>query len=123
MPWGDRTGPNGMGPMTGRGLGYCTGHSAPGHMNPAPGRGMGRRGVWGRGFYGGGRGWRHSFWATGLPGWSRGVRGPMAYGATDVPAPEQEAEYLNSHAKWLENELKAIRKRLDELNKEKKEEK
>ena len=25
MPGGDRTGPLGMGPMTGRGLGYCTG--------------------------------------------------------------------------------------------------
>ncbi|NPA39927.1 MAG: DUF5320 domain-containing protein, partial [Thermodesulfobacteria bacterium] len=25
MPWGDRTGPLGMGPRTGRGLGYCSG--------------------------------------------------------------------------------------------------
>jgi hypothetical protein len=25
MPWGDRTGPAGMGPLTGRGLGYCAG--------------------------------------------------------------------------------------------------
>ncbi|MCD6382905.1 MAG: DUF5320 domain-containing protein, partial [Thermoplasmata archaeon] len=25
MPWGDGTGPMGMGPMTGRGAGYCSG--------------------------------------------------------------------------------------------------
>ncbi|MEA1871201.1 MAG: DUF5320 family protein, partial [Candidatus Bipolaricaulota bacterium] len=33
MPRGDRTGPGGMGPMTGRGAGYCSGSAAPGFMN------------------------------------------------------------------------------------------
>ena len=28
MPRGDGTGPMGMGPMTGRGMGYCTGYSS-----------------------------------------------------------------------------------------------
>ena len=59
MPWGDRTGPGGMGPMTGRGAGYCAGYPTPGYMNPGQGRGFGRgmgRGMgWGRGR--GGRGW------------------------------------------------------------------
>ncbi|MCK4238634.1 MAG: DUF5320 domain-containing protein, partial [Candidatus Lokiarchaeota archaeon] len=27
MPGGDRTGPGGLGPMTGRALGYCAGYS------------------------------------------------------------------------------------------------
>ncbi|MFW6102913.1 MAG: DUF5320 domain-containing protein, partial [Chloroflexota bacterium] len=36
MPWGDGTGPAGMGPMTGRGLGYCSGYGAPGFYS-APG--------------------------------------------------------------------------------------
>jgi hypothetical protein len=30
MPGGDRTGPRGMGPMTGKGAGYCTGYDIPG---------------------------------------------------------------------------------------------
>jgi hypothetical protein len=39
MPFGDGTGPRGMGPMTGRGAGYCAGFSRPGFTNPIPGRG------------------------------------------------------------------------------------
>ena len=38
MPRGDRTGPAGMGPMTGRAAGYCAGYPAPGYMNPYRGR-------------------------------------------------------------------------------------
>ena len=30
MPWGDRTGPLGQGPMTGRGRGFCKGVGQPG---------------------------------------------------------------------------------------------
>ena len=48
MPGGDRTGPWGAGPMTGRGVGICAGYDMPGYMNPAFGRGSGRG--WGRGF-------------------------------------------------------------------------
>jgi len=39
MPQGDRTGPNGAGPRTGRGLGYCTGNT------PLPRAGFGRGGL------------------------------------------------------------------------------
>ena len=71
MPFGDGTGPRGLGPMTGRGAGFCAGFGAPGFANPMPGyahpygyahlapvspgfgRGLGRG--FGRGF---GRGWR-----------------------------------------------------------------
>lgn len=50
MPGGDRTGPMGMGPMTGRGAGYCAGFNTPGFVNPVPRMGMAfRRGA---GFYG-----------------------------------------------------------------------
>ncbi len=48
MPRGDRTGPNGFGPRTGRGLGYCNGYSTPGYITDG-GIGLGRG-------YGGGRG-------------------------------------------------------------------
>jgi len=40
MPAGDRTGPLGLGPMTGRAAGYCAGYPVPGLMNPIPGRGL-----------------------------------------------------------------------------------
>lgn len=34
MPRGDKTGPRGQGPKTGRGLGYCTGNKTAGSANP-----------------------------------------------------------------------------------------
>ncbi|MFO8019807.1 MAG: DUF5320 domain-containing protein [Promethearchaeia archaeon] len=33
MPRGDQTGPTGQGPMTGRGLGICSGSATPGFVN------------------------------------------------------------------------------------------
>ncbi|MCK4407322.1 MAG: DUF5320 domain-containing protein, partial [Bacteroidales bacterium] len=53
MPGGDKTGPEGFGPMTGRRMGYCVGNDRPGFANLTPGYGRG----FGRGFRGGfGRG-------------------------------------------------------------------
>jgi hypothetical protein len=78
MPRGDGTGPAGMGPMTGRGAGYCAGYPTPGYMNPGFGRG-----VWGGGYWGGrggGRGYRNWYRATGLPGWQRASMGMPAWG-------------------------------------------
>lgn len=115
MPRGDRTGPAGLGPMTGRAAGYCAGYGIPGYMNPVPGRGfLG----WGRGFGGGGRGWRHWFYATGLPGWMRfrsyGI--PYWYGAPlQKPDPEMEKRFLREQAEMIQSELDAIKKRLSEL--------
>jgi len=47
MPRGDRTGPSGKGPKTGRGLGFCTGNKSAGFTKPRTrpfaGRGQGRR--------------------------------------------------------------------------------
>ena len=50
MPRGDKTGPNGMGQITGRGMGYCNGYNSPGYTNPNFGREF--RGGCGRGFGG-----------------------------------------------------------------------
>jgi hypothetical protein len=126
MPRGDRTGPMGMGPMTGRGAGYCAGYGVPGYANVAPGFGFGLG--WGRGWGGGGRGrrWRHWFHATGLPGWARfgyaPAWGPLPAGAygpyAAPPAPEQEAEYLRTQAEWLQEQLDAISQRIAELEQE-----
>ncbi len=41
MPRGDGTGPEGKGPMTGRGLGNCSSDNAAGNV-PVGGRGLGR---------------------------------------------------------------------------------
>jgi len=38
MPFGDGTGPAGLGPMTGRAAGFCAGFGVPGYMNPFAGR-------------------------------------------------------------------------------------
>ena len=46
MPRGDRTGPEGRGPMTGRRMGLCAGYNIPGFENQRFGRGQGiRRGL------------------------------------------------------------------------------
>ncbi len=114
MPRGDRTGPAGMGPMTGRGAGYCAGFDRPGYANPAVG-GFGGRGFWGGG--GGGRGWRNMYYATGLPGWARAGYPPVAplgYGYP-APAPIDEAEALKAQADALANQLEAIKARLADL--------
>ncbi len=113
MPRGDRTGPMGMGPMTGRAAGYCAGYPVQGYMNPGPGFGPGM----GRGWRGGGRGWRNMYYATGLPGWARfgyaapGVVPPV-YGA---PTAEQEVGTLKTQADLLQKQLDAINRRLEEL--------
>ena len=128
MPAGDGTGPMGMGPMTGRAAGFCAGYDAPGYANVIPGRGVGRRG-----WRGGGRGWRHRYYATGLPGWMRcgfgwpappiaaaWGAGPWAYGAA-APGPmprEQELQALKDHAEALKAELDQISARIEEIEKE-----
>ena len=42
MPKGDKTGPEGKGPKTGRGLGYCNGNDKPGNESDQPRQGMAR---------------------------------------------------------------------------------
>jgi len=117
VPRGDRTGPMGMGAMTGRSAGYCTGFGRAGYANPVPGRnwgmGFGRgREAAGRGFGGGGHGWRHWFYATGLPRW-------MRFGGRAAPypklEPDAEKEALKSEATALQSELDSVKKRLEEL--------
>ena len=118
MPRGDGTGPIGMGPMTGRGAGYCAGYNAPGFSNPIPGRGF-RAG--GRGsFGGGGHGWRNMYYATGVHGWARFGGAPYAtpYGAQPyMPqiTPEQELDYLKDQAEYFKGALEDIKKRIDEM--------
>lgn len=120
MPGGDRSGPMGRGPMTGRGAGFCSGSGVAGFMNRGGGGG-------GRGR--GGRGWRNMFYATGQPGWARAgiVPAPQAPNAPVephvAPAPaahqspvrEQELDALKQQAEQAASVLQDIRRRIDEL--------
>ena len=124
MPRGDGTGPMGLGPMTGRAAGYCAGYNVPGYMNPVPGRGAigwgGGRGF-GRG-RGGPRGWRHWYYATGMPGWQRASLGYPAFGAGGYPyapnfTPKEEMDMLKDQAQILKQQLQDIQEHISTLEK------
>lgn len=127
MPRGDASGPRGMGPMTGRGAGYCAGYGVPGYMNPAGGGGFGYGRGYGRGF-GFGRGFGRGYgraWAGAAPQ-ALGYAAPYPpYGYAPVeaapPAPtrEQELDMLESQAKGFQQTLDDIRKRISDLESEK----
>lgn len=123
MPRGDGTGPMGMGPMTGRGAGFCTGFTGPGYASAGPGRGFIGGDPRGQGYPqgGAGRGFRcrNQFYATGLPFWARGN---PAWGARQYTPPPvdtaTEIEALKAEAAGLESALRKILQRLEELTKE-----
>ena len=116
MPGGDRTGPAGLGPMTGRAAGYCAGYATPGFTNPFPGRG----------FWGGGRGKHRWSYPTVLFGpWHFGAgypayRGAAPYGTpfTPVQNQEQELDMLKDQAQHFEEALVGINKCITELEAE-----
>ncbi|NLC76414.1 MAG: DUF5320 domain-containing protein [Clostridia bacterium] len=118
MPRGDRSGPAGLGPMTGRAAGYCAGFPMPGFLNSFIGRLRGKwggYGPWGCG-RGGGMGWRRAgfFGPVGYPG----PVSPYAGMGYDTAA---EAAALSREAEFLKQQLGAIESRLEQLEKEKKE--
>jgi len=124
MPGGDRTGPLGLGPGTGWGMGYCYGYPVAGYANPAGGRwfgfgrGWGRGMGWGRGGFGRGRG----FWRGGAYpyAYNPGVYSYASYGYPDAPniTPQQEADMLREEAKSMQDEIKSINERIAELESE-----
>ena len=136
MPGGDRTGPLGGGPRTGRAAGYCAGYGMPGYMNPIPGggfgfgygagfRGAGQGGIpWGGGrghAWGGGRGRGRGFWGGGW--YPQPYSDPYAYPMPPY-APQmtrdQEIEELKAQAEYFKTAMKDIENRLNELAKEEK---
>ncbi|NQS97966.1 MAG: DUF5320 domain-containing protein [candidate division Zixibacteria bacterium] len=126
MPRGDRTGPVGAGPMTGKAAGYCAGYNTPGYMNPMPGRGWGGRG----GFRGAGRGgipWgggRGRAWGGGRgPGWYAGGYPPYHELPTVEVPRETEIQDLKAQAEYFKSALTEIKNRLDELSRQESENK
>ncbi|MCD6495890.1 MAG: DUF5320 domain-containing protein [Candidatus Aenigmarchaeota archaeon] len=108
MPGGDRTGPAGLGPMTGRRAGYCSGSDTPGYATAPWNEGFGRG--FGAGF-GRGRGNRYWARATGLPGWQR-----TAYPSVPVPQKTQDAD-TKAEISSLREQLKKLQEKIDELKK------
>ena len=109
MPGGDRTGPQGDGPRTGRGLGYCADNDQPGYASPQQGQGFGfRRGGWGNRRS---RGWRNRSNAGFWPGRGRG-------GFDIIPnAQDQDIGSLKAQLQELQNTLKEVQNRLDQFEK------
>ncbi|NLJ81027.1 MAG: DUF5320 domain-containing protein [Firmicutes bacterium] len=105
MPYGDGTGPAGMGPLSGRRLGFCAGYGSPGYANPIGGRG--RRGP------GYGRGWGYGRFA-GAGMWA-GDAGPFPGGRQFSAGVVDEKQMLTAEAKMLQENLAAIQARLKAL--------
>ena len=94
MPGGDRTGPEGRGPRTGRAMGYCSGNDRPGYMEPGfRGRGFGRG-------FGAGRGFGRRVYIEEQP---------------IEMAKEQKKKVLEAEAAEIEAELNAVKKELKDL--------
>lgn len=130
MPFGDRTGPLGMGPRTGRAAGFCSGFGMPGYANAVPGRGrsgFGRDWGRGRGWFGRGYGRRNWYGATGLPGWARAGYGYPPFAGTGYPygtefTAKEEMDFLKGQAEFLKQQLDEIQNRISSLEKAKAEE-
>ena len=115
MPGGNGTGPGGMGPMTGRGAGFCAGYAVPGYANPVGGRGYGMGFGRGRGM-GRGRGFGRGFGRAGT-GYGMPAYGGVSFAPT--VAPQQELDSLKDQAEYLEDALDGIKKRIEELDSQK----
>ena len=105
MPGGDGTGPTGLGPRSGRSVGFCAGYPHPGYVNTGFRRGVGR----GQGI-GRGRRYYQRYWMHPRP-FFRGV--------TPQINQEQEKSHLENMIKELEEEIKSLQNRIQELSKEK----
>jgi hypothetical protein len=109
MARGDRRGPEGRGPMTGKGAGFCSGNNAPGFMNRAHRGGMGYGMSLGSRGMGMGRGMGRGFGFNAYP-----PRGGDYY----YPNAVDEREMLKAEAEGLKRNLEIITSRLEELEKE-----
>ncbi len=90
MPRGNRTGPTGMGPQTGRGMGPCSGNTFPGYTWPGPGQGFGR---------------------------GRGIRRGWGFFSVPQVLPQEELQILKTQAQALADQQKQIAQRIDDLEK------
>ena len=97
MPRGDGTGPMGLGSMTGRAAGYCSGYSTPGFANAGTGRraGFGLR-----------RGYKNPY--CGAWGYSY-----SSYPYASEITSQEEKQILKNEAERLKARLKDLQNRMD----------
>lgn len=109
MPGGDRTGPEGLGRMTGRKMGLCTGNDTPGYNNPPviPGRGYGRGA--GRGFN------RGANRGRGL-GFGPGFRNRAVWDDNDEYTDPSIRTSVEKEIRMLRDQVNALEKKLSERN-------
>ena len=115
MPGGDRRGPSGQGPKTGKGRGLCTGSENTRDLNASPGTGFGRgfgRGS-GRGFGNGMRNGMRNFKRIGR-GFGCGFF-PGVATQNISNADKNEMEILKQEAQMMENSLDSIKERISQL--------
>ena len=118
MPGGDRTGPRGLGSMTGRALGYCAGYDIPGYSR-GPGLGLGRGYEGGSGVGDGrGRGWRRGggrafggFWGYRAPSYAPTIVQPPVYGPPTTP--EAQLNMLKQEKQYLDSEMERIKSTIE----------
>ena len=111
MPRGDKSGPDGRGPITGRGAGFCAGFSFPGFRNSnvcGDGAGCGFR----KGFRKGiGKGFERGDGSA--RGDSLGYNHSAAGQGAEFGADEQKA--LKSQAEYLQENLNKINQRIKDI--------
>ncbi|MFC2151050.1 DUF5320 domain-containing protein [Bacteroidota bacterium] len=96
MPRGDKTGPGGLGPMTGRRMGYCAGNDNPGFNNNSKfGFGLGK------GFRGG----------------QVRRKGQHGFGRNQIHSENQEISATDQKS-VIENEIEILKQQLSFLEKE-----
>ncbi|MBU0765334.1 MAG: DUF5320 domain-containing protein [Bacteroidetes bacterium] len=110
MPSGDRTGPMGQGPMTGRALGFCTGNDTPGYT-------IGFGGGRGRGFGYGRRGGRGMDYRGGRNYNRPDTRFMQGYPSSLDLNRDDEIKILKAQADELKRAQKDLEKRISELEK------
>ena len=108
MPGGNGTGPQGRGPLTGRGMGNCSGNNPP--NSTAYGRGYGT----GRGF-GAGRGMGRGMGRGFGGGYNRGYG--WRYQMPVQITPEEQARNLENEKNFLELRLKDVQTELEKTQK------
>jgi hypothetical protein len=113
MPFGDGRGPRGMGPRSGRGLGYCAGFDSPGYANPGQGYGRGFGRGRGRGF-----GFKASWRNQEAPAYGPAYRAGFSGQPVELDAKEK-LKILKAEKEDIAQEMKAIEDEIKKLQRKK----
>jgi len=108
MPHGDRRGPKGNGPKTGRGLGFCYGNETAGYITmEQDGRGVG---------YGRGRGFgnQHRYGGHGFGGYRSDNYRMGSYSQSDFVG-VSEKTLIENEINILKDQLTALEERLNNI--------